>query len=107
MISCLPPSGRPIIVALELNLICNVTAIRTRVWVATDPTGIRFRPAVERDTLAWTRRPDRGPGEHGRQPDEMLTIQLVPNRSTHAPKWSPHGACDNGSTTVPPSARAS
>ena len=37
----------------------------------------------------------------------MLTIQAVPNRSTHIPKWSPHGACWSGSTTVPPSDNAS
>jgi hypothetical protein len=36
-----------------------------------------------------------------------LTIQLVPNRSTHMPNVSPQGAFSNGIVTVPPSLRRS
>jgi hypothetical protein len=32
----------------------------------------------------------------------MLTIQLIPNLSTHIPKLSPHGAFSSGTVTVPP-----
>jgi hypothetical protein len=36
-----------------------------------------------------------------------LTIQLVPNRSTHMPNVSPQGAFSNGTVTLPPSLRRS
>mgnify|MGYP001032303098 CR=1 FL=1 len=36
-----------------------------------------------------------------------FTSQLVPNRSTHMPKVSPHGAGSKGTRTVPPSVRRS